>query len=419
MTTTALDIDLPGKSRQIRMIQGSGDGLRSPYPIRDLNGWMLGRCPAHPNEACDCEFSRPAVASCGSCVSSSGSVLVEESSVGWSARPLSTCKSKWACDFCAPRLMRDDRAKAEWLLTDHLVNGGRLLHLTLTASNSGASALKPQLDALEKCRRQLFASKLFTDAGVLGWVRVIDVTYPESGWHPHFHTMLLLPAWFDEFDEFEAAASKLWRAKLSAVDIGSGRRAAVLSEVGSIDQALYPWRDEPHPDLDDFYHPDAEGSYQPEGFDVDWSEVGEVLNPWKKDRPSFSPWEVGSLASMGDRKAQALWAEWFTATKGRSRVSYSKNLNAAWKKHLAEVEPEPEEETTPVAVVASSLWQRAHRRRPTSVAEVGLRVGRRDGLEAMARFWSTALSIDVDIGPSDAGVPFIYSPSLERTMSNA
>jgi hypothetical protein len=115
---------------------------------------------------------------------------------------------------------------------------------------------------------------------------------------------------------------------------------------------------------------------------------------------------LAALANAGDKRALSLWLEFHGATKGRPVVTYSPDLSSAWKAREEAVEPR-DDERVPVALVASDVWNRAWARRGQSLADVGLRLGRREGVEAMAEFWSRQLAIPVVVGEAE-GLPFVH-----------
>ena len=157
------------------------------------------------------------------------------------------CGSVWVCPVCAAKI-QEYRAQE---LRKHYLDawtkqGGTVLMIGPTVPHTRADALEPLLrgytDALRRFNTGRAMHRLRDELGFAGAIRALEVTWGDSGWHPHAHVL-----WFIReeiaLDELQHEAFKLWEAAanragftgLSArafsVQDGSGVRS-YLSKMG-------------------------------------------------------------------------------------------------------------------------------------------------------------------------------------------
>ena len=103
------------------------------------------------------------------------------------------CASIWACPVCSAVIRNERSADIEQAIKAHQAAGGGLTMVTLTMRHNRGDPLKVTLDAALTAYRRLMQGRAWSDFkaynGIVGWVRAVEVTYGENGWHPHIHAL--------------------------------------------------------------------------------------------------------------------------------------------------------------------------------------------------------------------------------------
>jgi len=103
------------------------------------------------------------------------------------------CGSPWSCPSCSARLRGRRSLGIVAIATDVSANGGSLAMATLTLRHNAGMPLVDLLSAISAgwaavSRDRSF--KAFRDrAGIIGFVRGVEVTHGVNGWHPHLHVL--------------------------------------------------------------------------------------------------------------------------------------------------------------------------------------------------------------------------------------
>ncbi len=102
------------------------------------------------------------------------------------------CRNKWSCPQCSPHLLSEHRERVEPLLQ----SVPTVVYLTLTVAHELGAPQAGSLDSILKTWSAAFSTgSWMTDfrdhSGLLGWVRTIEFTFPEGGFHPHIHAVFL------------------------------------------------------------------------------------------------------------------------------------------------------------------------------------------------------------------------------------
>lgn len=127
---------------------------------------------------------------------------------------LLVCGSVWHCPICAAKISEKRKQELEKAFTLHKKDGGKIAHLVLTFSHSRNDLLQENLDkflkAITKFRSGKRYDKVSKRLGMIGSIRVFEVTYSESnGFHPHAHIAIFYnnncPLW-----EVEDEMTQLW-----------------------------------------------------------------------------------------------------------------------------------------------------------------------------------------------------------------
>ena len=134
------------------------------------------------------------VTACGKARSDVDDVVVKMVDGKAVAGGLMSCGSIWACPTCSLKIRVRRRFELEAAARRHVLGGGRLAMLTLTVRHREAMPLVQTLAALSEAWRLMSNRtgwrKLY--CSTVGYVRSVEITYGEAGWHPHFHVLLFV-----------------------------------------------------------------------------------------------------------------------------------------------------------------------------------------------------------------------------------
>lgn len=224
------------------------------------------------------------------------------------------CGSISACPVCGSVIRVERAREISHAVTQHQKNGGFLVFVTLTIRHQIKHDLADSLDAVLGGWSGLLKGKAWGKFkqrhDISGYIRALEVTRGQSGWHPHIHAIFFLdseptPASLAEFE------SKIF-ARWSALVTRDNGDFAPTAENG-IDCQL-----------------------------VDKS--GEVLAKYvsKIQEEKISSWGVDAELTRGDLKdgrksslipfelidtnQTSLWVEYVKATKGRRIITWSRGL---------------------------------------------------------------------------------------------
>lgn len=244
-------------------------------------------------------------------------------------------------------------------------------------------------------------------AGLLGYARATEATYGESGWHVHYHVVLIFDgavvpkgAEDDHLETFRRDLFQMWRKALrkqgldavSTVrevdeDTGQMHRRAVGIDIrrvtGTAELARYLTK------MGDAEAASVAAEMKRESDDM---AVEATAGAFKQGRKaSRSPFEIlADVREKGLADDADLWTEWVRVSRGRRQIVWSDGLRALV--GLDEDERTDEEiaaeevGTVDRLVMTTSTWSRAFgdvhlRLRVLELAE------EENGIEAVARFF--------------------------------
>jgi len=214
---------------------------------------------------------------------------------------LQTCGSVWACPCCGARISETRRDEMNELLAWARAQGYQVMMLTLTARHGRDDDLAELLDRMKDAKRRWAQHRSYRriKPRMIGSVTATEVTGGGAhGWHPHFHTIMIL-----EGDEDLTPLQDAWLASL---------RGAGLDGAGAAFQAQGA---------------DAAGNYI-----TKWGAAEELtLSQRKKGRGRIGRTPAQLLAAScdeADREAAHLWAEYATVFHGRRQLVWSRGLKA-------------------------------------------------------------------------------------------
>lgn len=229
---------------------------------------------------------------------------------------LQTCKSVWNCPVCSNRRAWNRRQELQQLIEYAQRNGLTLVMLTLTSSHDLETSLDEQKQMMKKAKASLTSRSQFKN-GLLqhlgGSVTATEVTHGQwSGWHLHFHYILMLDLRHLPLEERELEAHRLgemawpaWESAATRAGLHVSRRAWSV-EVGEA-VARYP------ADIEK-----VEGG---------WTLADEATRGAAKSGTGRHPFELLRLScDEGDTCARDLFIEYTKAMKGVRALMWSSGL---------------------------------------------------------------------------------------------
>jgi hypothetical protein len=254
---------------------------------------------------------------------------------------LQSCGSVWVCPVCSAKIAARRALEVQAAVTAWYVLGGRVGFTTLTMRHHQGQGLISLWDGISGAWGFLTSGKswqLARDrAGLLGWLRLVEVTHGRNGWHVHVHALLFLQA---DTDAAGLALFHDWAVARWAR--GLARRGFTCSPAGQFSKVL---------DLDaleqiaDYFakHTDAgqglpgSGGRKPEaappepgGPDARSIALEFTRSASKVARSALGTSSPFSLLDAvfvdGDADSLDLWHEWERGSKGRRQLTWSQGI---------------------------------------------------------------------------------------------
>lgn len=280
------------------------------------------------------------------------------------------CGSVWLCSVCAPKVTERRKIEVKAGIDAALAHGYKVMLLTGTAPHGMGDDVRVVLAALKKAWNNTSQGRkghaMRTDTGLVGSIRVLETTYGENGWHPHFHALLVLDTDLTPQD-IEEAWWPLWRDGCVKAGLGEpSRKHGIKVEDGTKASA----------------------------YITKWGIEHELTKGHlKKGKTSCSPWDLlrvmtfcpdhesisselrQILANLGidQDKARSLWWIYAKAFKGQRQLYWSnglrKTLGLGQEKtdqELAEADPDE----AAITVFTLSLNQQIFMTRNSAHSEV-------------------------------------------------
>lgn len=137
---------------------------------------------------------------------------------------LQTCGSVWACPICSAKITERRRVELRAAVDAWRAEGGVVVLLTYTFSHQLGEDLQRLHAAMMRARSLSMSGapyhKLKGRCGLAGSVRSVELTYGESGWHPHVHELAFVEAGGD-LAALVVGLETLWQRGLSKVGLSA------------------------------------------------------------------------------------------------------------------------------------------------------------------------------------------------------
>lgn len=219
-------------------------------------------------------------------------------------RGLRVCGMVWACPVCAAKIAERRRAELVQAMEAHKAAGGTVLLITLTVPHSREDEPFALLDRLLKAFRSFTSGKRAWSAllpGYVGSVRALEVTHGEvNGWHPHLHVLAFLEGEVDPA-EWTPVLLAQWATVTARHGLGQVNEHGLRLDDGSkAAQYASKWG------LED--------------------ELTKAHLKQARKNGNRTPWALLADYAAGDKRAGALFREFFGAFKGKSQLHWSRGL---------------------------------------------------------------------------------------------
>lgn len=155
---------------------------------------------------------------------------------------LTVCGSVWHCPVCAAKISEKRKEELKTAFEKHKANGGYIAMLTLTFSHTRFDNLKEIVNKFNKAKTKFTSGKRYNNIrkkmGMIGTIRVMEVTYGENGYHPHLHLGLFYKNEVNLY-EIENEMFELWYKALDKQGLKCDRSHGIkLENAENADQYL-------------------------------------------------------------------------------------------------------------------------------------------------------------------------------------
>lgn len=266
------------------------------------------------------------VCKCGRVVMDARGVGVRRSAAGVvGLAGLTTCGSVWACPVCNAKVMSRRAVEIGAAVTAWESRGGSVGFMTLTMRHNKGQTLAMLWDALARAWNRATGGKAWisdkASAGVQGWLRVVEVTLGENGWHVHVHALVFL-------DGDGAAAVRL--AALQRSMFARWSRALVRAGLDAprlIGQEAHIVAGAADKSLSEYFTKARDDATYGIGLELAHSQSKIARDGFG----TFTPWELLTMLDMADTEerffmAHDLWREWEAGSKGRRQIAWAKGF---------------------------------------------------------------------------------------------
>ncbi len=258
-------------------------------------------------------------------------VTLRRSGLGAGFAGLQHCGSVHACPVCSAKILTHRGLDIGVMLGEAIRQGYSLGFFTYTMRHRKNQPLGMLWDAAGEGWHRATTGKAWVSAqkrcGVVGWVRVWEVTEGANGWHVHVHGVLVLApgASAVQLDDVAGGMFNRWGRGLTAAGLEAPMLRGqdwhvVQGEGAAVEVADYL-----------FKLVDAAGLSKGLGFELTQSQPGRARDALRT-RPVW-----GLLDDLAETGEVGKWREWETASKNRRQVAYSKGFRERFAPELEEL----------------------------------------------------------------------------------
>ena len=239
--------------------------------------------------------------------------------MGWTW--LVRCASVWFCPVCAPKIMSRRRQELQKGIEIFQRQKFYFAFVTLTIPHAHGVPLIEYMEKLQAVLKRFRSGKSWTNlknrVGMRGYIRAQEVTCGKgTGWHPHFHELLVLEKKLSKVEQKELAdfLSKRWVRLCMEEGITSARQEADHLRYGV-----------------DVRCGSDPVSQEYLAKTVSW-ELSSLTTKAAREQERFQPLALASMLTDKDASekekdwAMRLWSEYMVGMYGRVAVYWSPGL---------------------------------------------------------------------------------------------
>lgn len=223
---------------------------------------------------------------------------------------LISCGSVWHCPVCAEKVSNARRDQVAEAMRVHQSVDGTGYMATLTIRHHAIESCGQLRDRVRKAWAKVQTGKAWMQAkeraGFIGFIRSLEVTRGDNGWHPHLHILFL----FDRDDPESAKAFGDWLIAqwIKKVAVVQGREGGA-TEAG-------------------FDFVKARTVAEAGDYVAKWGVAWELTAADRKEgRGGRTPWEIlADYERDGDIRDADLFQEYARAFKGARQLQWSHKL---------------------------------------------------------------------------------------------
>jgi hypothetical protein len=225
----------------------------------------------------------------------------------------------WVCPVCASVVgeRRADEVRAG--LAALTAEGGSAAFATFTVSHGRGDSLERVLEGFLAAFRYLTSKpsykRLRKRYGVVGYIRVLEVTHGRNGWHPHLHVLFCFdrPLGEEEVGRFSDEAYPLWESACAREGLSMTRRYGlhVVPAYGTVEAYLAKFGRLPQWDISREL---TKGHIK-----AGRSLAGDL---------QLTPMQLLEAAHAGDERCGRLFAEFAARFHGKAQLYWSPGLRA-------------------------------------------------------------------------------------------
>lgn len=285
----------------------------------------------------------PAVCGCGAAGFEVEAVRVHLRDSGAGASGVYRCDSPWLCPTCAPARAKDRQARVAEVIEAAMAAEGSCAFVTLTIRHDLSLRLAKAKSILSTASRKARQGRRWVaikeQGGILGVVQGVEVLHSKHhGWHYHAH--LIIPGTEGDSALLEAARALVDRY----IEEVRAQGASALLEGQDVQIVR-----------------DGEAAEYASKGSASWEVAGGAKAA--RSTASRTPWDLVTLAALGDEDARALFAEYAQVMPGTRSCVVSAALAKALDLPEDADDDEPgeqqlEEHDQVVGEVAAPIWNR-------------------------------------------------------------
>lgn len=278
-------------------------------------------------------------------------IRVSEGRAGFAG--LVSCGSVWVCPVCQCKIMARRALEIGLVVAGATAEEIPVGFFTLTSKHKRRDSLAKSWDAVAGGWSRVAAGKGWAldrqNFGIVGYVRAVEVTDGENGWHPHVHA--LIPAHGLDNETIDELGDSMWNRWSSGV-----QKAGALAPLSKASDWQLVGGDLSGTKLGEYLAKGA-GAAGALGMELTMTQSKVA----RARHSTHSVWEILQQAIDGEVAGLARWWEWEQASKGRRQIAWSRGIRARFALEAEKTDDEVAAEEVgsdddTVVVITSAGW---------------------------------------------------------------